>query len=173
LVLREILPIYRENYDECWGNTSYLGKTILDLGADYGSTAYYFLKKGAKKIVAVEGDTSLALKLARNYGKDPKVTCVQKWISNARDIEELIESYPSDMVKVDIEGAEKHIANISLETLLSVKEWLIEVHTKQVYDELSKKFLDSGFKVFVFNYNILGVYKIMHCCLHSIEEMKE
>jgi len=56
LILREILPIFNEDYNECWGCVSYKDKTVLDLGADYGSTVYYFLKNGAKKVIAVEGD---------------------------------------------------------------------------------------------------------------------
>jgi len=164
-VLREIFPLYGENYDENWGRVSYKDKTVLDLGADYGSTAYYFLKKGAKRIIAVEGDKSLALKLVHNYGKDARVTCVQKWINGSEDIEELIKLYPSDLVKVDIEGAEKHIAYIPSETLLSINEWLIEVHTKGIYDELSKVFLKLGFKVFAFD--IVGVYKILYARAYS------
>jgi len=164
LVHRGVFPIYDENYDECWGQTCYEGKTVLDLGADYGSTAYYFLKKGAKKVIAVEGNESFVSKLNRNYGEDLRVTCVMKWISNSSDIEELIKFYPSELVKVDIEGGEKHIVKVSPEILLSVKEWLIEAHTKEVYDELSKVFLDLGFKVFASNYDMNGVYKIIHAC---------
>jgi len=162
LILREILPLYsNENYDECWGFVSYKNKVVLDLGADYGSTAYYFLKRGAKKVIAVEGDESLALKLVHNYGRDPRVKCIYKWISSPKDIEQLIRLQP-DMVKVDIEGAEVHIAKVCPELLLSVKEWVIEVHEKEVYEELLKLFLSLKFKVFPIDYDIVGVHKIIY-----------
>jgi len=163
LILREVLPLYNENYDECWGCTSYKNKTVLDLGADYGSTAYYFLKRGARKVVAVEGDKTFASKLKRNYGGDGRVVCVQKWIGCPADFEELIRKFPLDLAKVDVEGAEKHLVGVQPEALLSIDEWLIEAHTKQVCDLLTQKFLKSGFKVFASRYDILGVYQILHC----------
>ena len=162
LILREILPLYsNENYDECWGFVSYKNKIVLDLGADYGSTAYYFLKSGAKKVIAVEGDEYLASKLLNNYGIDPRVTCIYKWISGPKDIEQLIRFQP-DMVKVDIEGAEVYIAKVCPELLLSVREWIIEVHEKEVYDELSNLFLSLKFNVIPVDYDLVGVYKIIY-----------
>jgi len=163
LILREVLPLYHENYDLCWSQTCYAGKTVLDFGADYGSTAYYFLKRGAKKVVAVEGDKTYASKFKRNYGGDSRVVCVEKWIGCPRDFEELIRKFPLDLAKVDVEGAEKHLVGVQPETLLSINEWLIEVHTKQVCDELSKVFLNLGFRVFASRYDILGVYRILRC----------
>ena len=162
LILREILPLYsNENYDECWGFVSYKNKIVLDLGADYGSTAYYFLKRGAKKVIAVEGDPFYASKLLKNYGMDSRVKCIYKWISSPKDIEQLIRFQP-DMVKVDIEGMEIHIAKVRPELLKSVREWLIEVHVKEVYEELSKLFLSLKFKVYPIDYDMVGVYKIIY-----------
>jgi len=162
LILREILPLYySENYDECWGYVSYKDKIVLDLGADYGSTAYYFLKKKAKKVIAVEGDTKLASKLRDNYETDSRVTCVEKWIKNSKDIEELIKLYPSDLVKVDIEGAEIHITKVSPKVLLLVREWLVEAHTKEICEKLVKLFLELKFRVFAINYSMIGVYRII------------
>jgi len=162
-VLREILPLYSENYDLCWSQTCYEGKTVLDLGADYGSTTYYFLKRGARHVVAVEGDKTLVTELKRNYEKDVRVVCVEKWIGCPADFEELIRKFPLDLAKVDVEGAEKHLVGVHPEALLSIDEWLIEVHTKQVCDELSKTFLNLGFKVFISRYDIVGVYRILRC----------
>jgi len=163
LILREILPIYNEDYEQCWGCVSYKDKTVLDLGADYGSTAHYFLKKGAKKVIAVEGEEILARKLKENFGEDSRVSCVSKWISKSEHIEWLIKTYPCDIVKVDIEGAEIHIEKVSPEALLSVNEWLIETHTKQIYDNLARLFLKLKFKVYLVDYDIVGVEGILLC----------
>jgi len=135
----------------------------MDLGADYGSTVYYFLKKGAEKVIAVEGDETLASKLKENYGDDPRVQCVTKWISNAKHIEQLIRSYPCDIAKVDIEGAETHIAKVSHETLLTVKTWLIETHTQEIYDKLTSLFLKLKFKVYLVDYEMVGVSGVLLC----------
>jgi len=165
-VLREILPLYGENYDLCWSQTCYEGKTVLDLGADYGSTAYYFLKRGARQVVAVEGDRTLALKLEKNFWNDDRVICLRKWINDSFDFEIIImiaNAYHCDIAKVDVEGAEKHLVGVHPEALRSIPEWLIEAHTKQVCDELSKVFLNLGFRVFASRYDIAGVYRILRC----------
>lgn len=52
---KSIPAIYRENYDVQWGQTNYKDTIVLDFGADVGSTASFFLQKGAKKVVAIEG----------------------------------------------------------------------------------------------------------------------
>jgi len=165
-VLREILPLYGENYDLCWSQTCYEGKTVLDLGADYGSTVYYFLKRGAKRVIAVEGDRTLALQLEKNFWRDERVVCLHKWIGDTSDFEFVIlvgNTYGCDLAKVDVEGAEKHLVGVQPEALQSIGEWLIEAHTKQVCEELSKVFLNLGFKVFASRYDIAGVYRILRC----------
>jgi len=173
LILREILPIYNEDYNQCWGCISYQDKTVMDLGADYGSTVYYFLKKGAKKVIAIEGDETLAGKLNHNYGDDPRVSCVTKWIGNANDIEQLIKAYPCDIAKVDIEGAETHIAKVSHKALLTVKTWLIETHTKEIYDKLTSLFLKLQFKVYIIDYDMVGVSGILLCVRGAKNEKEE
>jgi predicted methyltransferase len=59
------IPIFGEDYSKHW-KADFKGKVVLDLGADYGSTAFYFLQKGAREVIAVEGDRILALNLAKN-----------------------------------------------------------------------------------------------------------
>ena len=123
-----------ENYDEYWGFTSFKDKTILDLGADWGSTACYFLDHGAKKVIAVEGNEELAKELLINYGEDPNVICVQKWVKTPADLHDLVLTYKPDMVKVDIEGDEACLLETDADIIKSVKEWLIETHDQGVFE---------------------------------------
>jgi len=153
--------LYGENYDECWGFISYRDKIVLDLGADYGSTAYYFLKKGAKKVIAVEGNSEYFKQLLSNYGNDDRVVCVEKWIETPEDMEQLVARFPCDIVKVDIEGAEIHIAKISPQVLSLSKKWIIETHSKLVFNTLSSFFCSLNFKIFSINYDLKGVFKIL------------
>lgn len=81
--------------------------------ADYGSTAYYFLRKGASKVVAVEGDSELASKLRLNFQNDNRVIPIEDFIDDPKKIEALISKHHPDLVKADIEGAERHILNVS------------------------------------------------------------
>jgi hypothetical protein len=144
-----IPPIYGEDYDRHWNFTSFENKVILDLGADYGSTAYYFLRKGASKVIAVEGNPQLASKLKFNSQKFKKIVPIENFIDNSEKIENLISDYHPDLAKVDIEGYEKHLTNIDV---TKVKEWLIEAHSKELYLTLVKFYLKCGFCVRSFRY---------------------
>lgn len=149
---RDLMPIYDEDYDLHWNYRSFKYKKILDLGADYGSTASYFLRKGAKQVVAVEGDHDLASKLKSNFVGDIRVIPIEQKINSAVDIASLISSHSPDLVKVDIEGSECYLLKCSDNTLKKVDEWLIETHTSELYKDISQRFLRLGFKVFGADY---------------------
>jgi len=144
-----IPPIYGEDYDRHWNFTSFKNKVILDLGADYGSTAYYFLRKRASRIIAVEGDPQLASMLKFNSQKFKKIIPIENFIDSSEKIEKLISDYHPDLVKVDIEGYEKLLTNIDV---TKVKEWLIEAHSKELYLTLVKFYLKHDFSIRSFPY---------------------
>jgi precorrin-6B methylase 2 len=144
-----IPPIYGEDYDRHWNFTSFENKVILDLGADYGSTAYYFLRKGASKVIAVDGDPQLASMLKFNSQKFKKIVPIQIFIDSSEKIEKLISDYHPDLVKVDIEGYEKLLTNIDV---TKVNEWLIEAHSKELYLTLVKFYLKHDFSIRSFPY---------------------
>jgi hypothetical protein len=152
-------PIYGENYNRHWGYTTFKNKVVLDLGADYGSTAYYFLGKGAKKVIAVEGDRTRAEKLASNFKKDERVIPITGFIKKAEQIDSLISLYHPDIVKADIEGDERCIPN--MKKVEDVREWLIEAHTPQICNMLYNFFKTLDYKVEVYDY--LGSLKILYC----------
>jgi len=127
-----------ENYDAHWGFASFEGKSILDIGADWGSTVYYFLQHGAKKVVAVEGDKKQASELFANFNNTLNVVCVEMMVKSAEQFEQLISKYKPDIVKCDIEGDERFLLNVPVETIASVEEWLLETHSHDVH----QKFLD-------------------------------
>jgi len=146
-----IPPIYLEDYDDHWNFTSFENKIILDLGADYGSTAYYFLKKGAKKVIAVEDNPKLYELLKLNFKNEQRVITIQTLINNAKQIEDLIIKYNPDIVKVDIEGEEINILQVDVK---KVKEWLIETHSDKNYNALYEWFRKNGFNIKTFEYGI-------------------
>jgi len=138
-------PLYGKDYDHHWGYTSFAGKIILDLGADYGSTVHFFLSRGAKKVVAVEGNPDFASKLKGWYGLDRRVTCIERWISSANDLKELLEKYQVDVAKVDIVGAERYLLGVPQKLLCGVDEWLIQSHPLKTASDLMAKFERLGF----------------------------
>ncbi|MEM2995027.1 MAG: hypothetical protein QXI91_03285 [Candidatus Bathyarchaeia archaeon] len=71
-VARGTLPSFGEDYDKHWNYLNFKGKKILDLGADYGSTASYFLWQGAKQVIAVERNEEFAEALRKTFEKNPE-----------------------------------------------------------------------------------------------------
>jgi hypothetical protein len=139
-------PYIDEDYNHHWGFTDFKGKTVLDLGADYGSTAWFFLKKGAKSVVAVEGDPERAKKLGANsvkYG----FSSFEETINSPKDIERFLENYQFDVAKVDIEGAETNLLNCRNELLEKVPLWMIESHSDALTLAISNRFEELGFNV--------------------------
>ena len=139
-------PYIDEDYNSHWGFTDFKGKAVLDLGADYGSTAWFFLNKGAKSVVAVEGDPGRAKTLATNsvkYG----FSSFEETISSPKDIERFLENYQFDVAKVDIEGAEANLLNCKNELLEKVPLWMIESHSDVLTLSISRRFEELGFNV--------------------------
>jgi precorrin-6B methylase 2 len=140
---KEIPPLSNEDYDEHWGFTDFKGKTVLDIGADYGSTAYYFLLKGARKVVAVEGNPKFAKKLSYNFRNNHSVVSIVGFVKTGRQLDALIAFARPDLVKVDIEGDE--VCLLEARLLKKPKEWLVEAHTDEIYKALLETFEASGF----------------------------
>jgi len=149
LLQRRVPPLGGENYDWHWKYLSFRNKTVLDLGADYGSTADYFLRNGASKVIAVEGNKNYANKFYRLLGNDKRIVYLPMWICSGKTIDSLVELYIPDVVKVDIEGQEKLLLDVNVGR---VKEWLVETHMEQLYQVISKFFVHNGFKVSTVEY---------------------
>jgi hypothetical protein len=143
----KIRPWSDATYTWHWNYVSFVSKTVLDLGADYGSTAWLFLQLGAKKVIAVEGDEKCIPKLCKNHGKNPSVVCIHKWINSPIHFNALIQLFEPDIVKVDIEGAEECLLGVSKDLICSVDKWLIETHSKQLYDAIYSLFSSLGYRL--------------------------
>ena len=116
-----------EDWDWHYGFTSFKDKVIVDLGADWGSTAKYFLDKGAKKVIAVE--PLHYDKLVENIAGDERVIPIKKFMKTSYDYEELIKEYKPDIMKIDIDDRDEiHFLQCKSELVKSVPEYLIETH---------------------------------------------
>jgi len=67
-----------------WGWLHVAGKTVLDVGADYGSTADFFLEQGALRVVAVEADPKLFRRLAALAAEDARIEAVEMRVLQTR-----------------------------------------------------------------------------------------
>ena len=115
-------------------NFSLKGKTVLDVGACCGETAYYFLRKGASKVVCIECDASsieLLRKNVENLGMNVEV------IPERFNLKHLQKQH--DFMKCDIEESEQ----ILLPVVDRLKPCVLEVHGFALKEMFEKK----GFRV--------------------------
>jgi ribosomal protein L21E len=107
-------------YEYCrfYSTLNYKNKVVVDYGADIGSSAIYFLSKGAKQVIGIEIDkkaVDTSKKLSFNeFNFKIKFTYTLK-------------KHPKgDILKMDIEGAEKDI--LTEEYLKGFKQFVIGLH---------------------------------------------
>jgi len=146
-----------------WGWLNVLDRVILDVGADYGSTADFFLSQGAAQVIAVEGDERTFRRLKALAERREGLKAVHMRISSVVDWEELLTKYPAQVVKVDCEGPEGYLLEVDNRLFRRPLCWAVELHTPQqarrwgnafpwkgmeaVWTGLREKFLDCGFQV--------------------------
>ena len=83
---------YVETELKMWHET-YLpvGKTVLDVGAGCGETAFFYLNHGADHVICVESDPEAVAHLKKNFGGDSRVTILPFQVNS---------------IKIDVEGSE-------------------------------------------------------------------
>lgn len=108
------------------------GKTVLDVGAGEGESAWFFLEHGAKKVICVEPDKEAFEVLEMNAKKHREIVPVHKRFTP----DDLLLSH--DFMKMDVEGYEEELLEYSL-----LKPAIIEVHGLQLRD----KFARQGYEI--------------------------
>lgn len=145
-ILRVKRKLRKEKWDfteQCWNmlfiqwqdwEQNYLpidvkGKTILDIGAGEGETAYFYLQNNAKNVVCIEPKPDAFSMLIKNT------------LNHQQQIEALNEPFkkthlkiPHDLMKMDIEGYEEKLL-----TTTPPKPSIIEVHGLQLRDKFARK----------------------------------
>jgi hypothetical protein len=142
-----IAAIHDEDYESHWGSAEYDGKVVLDVGADIGSTADFFLRKGAMKVIAVEGSRVCFEKLKINADAVKAITPVSLFISRPDQIECLILNTVPDIVKMDIEGCEANLFRIDDEIFKRVPEYAVEVHSPDLLSMMLEKCVKNNYEV--------------------------
>ena len=118
-----------ENYDYTYRNLDVQGKTILEFGAEVGSTASYFLRHGAKRVISVEGNKGWYDRLVENAKQmDGRCEPIHLHLNNSADLEKLIKEYKPDILHMDIEGDEKYLLELSDDLWNTIPVIDLEVH---------------------------------------------
>jgi len=146
-----------------WGWLDVRGKVVLDVGADYGSTADFFLSRGAARVIAVEGDPRSFRRLEALSRERSGLVAVQKRVASATDWRALLTSHTAHVVKVDCEGGEGFLLDLDDDLFSKPEAWAVELHTREqaerwrnpfpwrdvgtLWMRFVEKLLDSGYEV--------------------------
>ena len=124
---------YWHEFDLAYGKLDVKDRTVTIIGNDCGSSALYFLLKGAKRIIGYEKEEKLNKKFKEIVCKDfnicDKVDINGEW----KGIE-----YPNtDILVMDCEGCE---AKLDFSQLQKYKQFCIAIHdwTKNRFDLMRK-----------------------------------
>ena len=138
------------HYENEYGYLIVKDKVILDIGADVGTSADYFLQQGAKKIYAIEGEDYHYQPLLKNIikqGWQEVVIPEQMMVCSADNFKTLIEKYPADIVKIDCEGCERFWLELD-DNIVSIPDvYIIEFHTPLLSKQGVNKLLNLGYKI--------------------------
>ncbi len=133
-----MLKIKSEEPKEHWRFLNPKDKVVLDLGCGkfYSSisTAQWFLDQGASQVIGVD--------LSKEPITSDRFIGYAKAISSKEDLEYFLK-YKPQIIKVDIEGAEKYFDKIA--SLEGVECITIEYHSNELKQLCEKKFADWGF----------------------------
>ena len=142
-----IPPIYGEDYESQWGKVDYTNKLVLDIGCDYGSTADFFLRKGASLVVGIDINRSYIEKLRKTRDKfNLPIICFSYDMSDPVLWGIFIKSFRPSVVKSDCEGCERALILLPKEVIRIVPEYIIECHGECI-DLLKKKFEECNYKI--------------------------
>ena len=141
--IKPLIP--NESYDEHYPEMQIKDSVILDLGSDYGSTAYYFLNKGAKRIFGVETNPIYVSQARKNNLADFYPIIMD--IDHKHKIEVLLFTIKPNVVKCDIEGAEVHLLDCDPKCLVIPIEWYIETHSMKLHADIKDKFVSIGYRI--------------------------
>ena len=124
---------YWHEFDQAYGRLEVKDRTITIIGNDCGSTALYFLLRGAKRIIGFEKEEKLNKLLKEKVCKDfnicDKVEVHGEWTGNLYS--------DTDIFVMDCEGCEK---NLDVSQLQKYKQFCIAIHdwTENHFDLMRK-----------------------------------
>ena len=140
---RELKPLcsWVDFYDYIWsyGSINWEGKSVLDIGADIGSSAIFFLSRGAKYVYLVEKEQAYKKTYEELKQKYPI-------LKNTYMVSSLVAANSSyfDVLKMDCEGCE--LSLLTEELLNKSNEFVIGLHKPQLDDyqfEQKKRLLEK------------------------------
>jgi hypothetical protein len=128
-----ILLIEGPRWDRCYmPKFSLAGKTVLDVGAGCGETAWFYFSRGASKVICIEPNKERAGLLKENAERNGWNAEI---IVDSFKVEHL--SIPHAFMKMDCEGGEEALLDDWVNHLGPCR---MELHGQALTNSLSRKF---------------------------------
>ena len=146
--------IMSENPLEHWSDiTDVQGKVVLDFGCGwlfqpFQCTPEYFIERGASLVVGVDVACSEIEKLLERY---PTHLFFCHSLATIGDLTYYIDLVKPQVIKMDIEGVESVLKDITAEQMASVEEVAIEYHNPECKKIVTNKLTELGFTIFAIN----------------------
>jgi len=135
-----------DDYEKDYGRVDYKGKTVMDIGTDWGSTAEFFAHKGASKIICVDGNITFLKELEENVTRYKwPVIIEQRSIQAVSDLEYLLQKFEVDIVKCDCDGCERWFETLTRDYARRVPLYIFEIHSLSLYLMLARRASDWGY----------------------------
>jgi len=133
---------YWQEYAKAYSYFDVKELVVLDIGADIGSSAVWFLQHGAKKVICYS--------LEQQGFFDERIEWHGEWNG---------EYIPADLLKMDCEGCE---CKLSIELLNRYKYYYVAIHTGTPCFEMLKAYLDKNAVQVFTTTSSEGVTEIMY-----------
>lgn len=143
-----INPIYGEDYETQWGIIDYDNKVVLDIGGSNGDTADFFLSKGARLVISVDNDLNHHLACKENAKKFKlPILAIFTDAGCSKAFDTFLKWFEPDVVKSDCEGCEKVLFTANENYLKIPKEYIIEVHSEYLEQNIRERLARAGFEL--------------------------
>jgi len=136
------------NYDLEYGRLAVAGRIVLDLGAERGTTAQYFLAKGASRVYVSELLPEFRGRLARWASVEPRVRTLPP-LETPADYADWMERIRPAAVKVDIEGGETILLDCPDPVFAHPVDYAIESHSPERHAAMVDRLVRCGYQVTV------------------------
>lgn len=150
--------IKSESPAEHWGFLEVDGRVIIDMGSgiweqDVEPSPLYFLKEGARKVIGIDPSEPSYVWYKDNL-KTERFIQHMDYLDSTEKFKFYLNAYRPHVLKIDVEGAEIFLNNITKEDMESVREIGVEYHslaTRITIENMAKEW----------NFNIIDQYQLM------------
>lgn len=134
------------DYEEQYGTIDCRGAVVLDVGADFGSTARFFLHQGAARVYASERLPEWVIRLRAYTLEEPRVSLLPPL--RPEDVDPWLLTLRPDVVKVDCEGCEAFFLDRGSDQALMIpRAWVLEVHSLDLEERFTARFTQLGYRI--------------------------